>query len=307
MIAGLRQSEVSFRPYSARPDRPKHDSSPATVSYERAVVATAQSHTDAALSITTDEGDSVTLSFAQDSNATYANLVRGQRGPNGSSQTNLRYASLETSTELQIQVQGDLSEQEMQDIQELVKRVGQALKSFVKGDVEQAASKLSSDDELGSLSGFQVEMNHSESVSVALSARRTIGPAPVAPAPLEEGGLKKPAAVPVPIGSPAREQGGLEEKPAATPVPVAQPNVDELASQLLDIAKQMNQRIGRLEKAISHAFRDLRREHSHREHGHRIDSIERGLRQHIEKAKSSEPATGVTEPVVDVLEKAVTA
>jgi ribosomal protein S13 len=287
MIAGLRQSGPSFQPYTGTPNRARSESSPANVSYERSIVASAQSHTDAALSITTDEGDSVTISFAQDSNATYGSLVRGQRGPNGSSQTSVRYASLETSSQFEIQVQGDLSEQEMKDIQDLVKRVGQALRSFVKGDVEKAASKLSKAGDLGSLSGFQVEMNHSESVSVAIAARRTIGPVPVAPAPLEEGTIDKPRAVPVPVGAPPLDPAMLDEKPLPTTLPVSQPNVDDLAEQLLDISKTTNQSLDRLQRAVAHAFKGLRQEHGMREHGQKLDSLEHALKERLEKSAAA--------------------
>lgn len=237
MIAGLRQPGLTFHPHAGSLNRPRPDASPANVSYERTVVATAQSHTDAALSITTDEGDSVTISFAEDTEATYGSLVRGQRGPNGSSQVSAYSASLETSSEFKIQVQGDLSEQELKDIQDLVKRVGQALHSFEQGHVQQAARRLSNVGELDSLSGFQVEMNHSESVSVAVSTQRTIGPpAPLSPGILEEGGLQKPPVGAMPISAPPTDDANPLDKSVATPVPVSVPGTEELVGQLLEKA-----------------------------------------------------------------------
>ena len=229
MISALPQPGLTFHPRAGTLNRPRPDSSPANISFEQTVVATAESHTDAALSITTDEGDSVTISFAQDSEATYGSLVRGQRGPNGSSQASVSSASLETSSEFKIQIQGDLSEAELKDIQDLVKRVGQALHSFEKGDVDKAARRLSHVGDLDSLSGFQVEMNHSESVSVAVSARRSIGPpAPLSPGLLEEGGLQKPPVGTMPISAPPTDDPNVLEKSfgAGVEQPASDPIVD---------------------------------------------------------------------------------
>ena len=97
MISGVRNLANSLQPHSGIQARGGHERGPQqAVSTERSVVATAQSHTDLALSITTDEGDSVSISFAEDSSATYANLVRGRRGPEGSSRTEIQYSEQTT-------------------------------------------------------------------------------------------------------------------------------------------------------------------------------------------------------------------
>ncbi len=281
MIEGMRAAGLSLQPYSGSLARSKPDAPSAT--FERAVVASAQSHTDAALSITTDEGDSVTISFAQDSSATYSSLVRGQRGPNGSSLTSVRTLSFEQSSQFEITVEGDLSEQEMQDIQDLVKRVGQALKSLVRGDVERAAAKLSKPGDLESLSGFQVEMAHSESISIAIAERRTIGPGSFGPPP--------------PLDSEM-----LNEKPLAVRLPITQPGVEDIAEQLLDLSKQKGWRVERLEKALTHAFEGLRREHGMRGHDNSLDALERALKGRLAQTQPAEPASAPGEPIVDVFE-----
>jgi hypothetical protein len=211
MIAATRPSAATLQPFAGVLTRPRPQAQRPATSLERSIVASAASHTDASLSITTDEGDSVTISFAQDSSATYSSLVRARRGSEGAERSRQVQRSQQSSSSLQVQVQGDLNDQELKDIQDLVQRVSQALRDFVSGDSSRAADRMSAPADLGSLSGFQLEMHHDESVSVAVATRRGVGHMPVTPAPLDaiQGALLQQlrgngtADVPEPGSSPA--------------------------------------------------------------------------------------------------------
>ena len=89
------------------------------------VAASATRDIDASLSITTKEGDTFSISASFDTTATYAG-IRG-RGEQGSA------LSVSGSSQVSIQVQGSLSEQEMNDISRIVKTFLHDLRSMLKG------------------------------------------------------------------------------------------------------------------------------------------------------------------------------
>lgn len=277
MIEAMRPSALALQPFAGTLSRPRSDAQRPTTTLERSIVASAASHTDASLSITTAEGDSVTISFAQDSSATYSSLVRARRGAEGAERTRQSQLSLQSSSSLQVQVQGDLNDQEMKDIQDLVQRVSQALRDFVSGDPSQAADRLSVPAGLGSLSGFQLEMHHDESVSVAVATRRSVGPMPVTPAPLEQVSANKPDATIQPLGPPQPvDPSQLDESSA----PAAATGVANLAAQLADLARSRGHDLGRLHRAIRQAVRAIRPEHDARGAG-ALDALQGVLLQQL--------------------------
>lgn len=102
-----------------------------------ATAASASRDVSASLSITTKEGDTVSISASFDTTATYASL-RGS-GQRGSS------LSVSTSSEISLQVQGNLSEQEMKDIARVVKTFLHDLRTMVNGGDVSIANVASGD------------------------------------------------------------------------------------------------------------------------------------------------------------------
>ena len=186
----------------------------------------------------------MSISFAEDSSSTYASLVRGRRGPEGSSRSGVSFSEQTYSRDVQIDVQGDLSAEERNDIQDLVRQVTQALRSFEHGDGDAAAGSLATRGDLDSLSGFHLEMHHEESLSVAIQSRRNVGTlpqvpvTPVTPVAIERA-AKKPAAQPVPIAPPVEESPaqpiGTEEL-ATNPLTAA--GVSGTADPIVDVLER---------------------------------------------------------------------
>jgi hypothetical protein len=95
----------------------------------------------ARLEVVTDEGDRVTISFQARNRLNAAQSGEGTR------------AQYSSAASLSIDVVGDLSEQELGDLTRLAEALQQG--------------KLSSPDELGSLSAFRYEYRYSESARVS--------------------------------------------------------------------------------------------------------------------------------------------
>ena len=122
------------------------DTSSRAASTSRFTAAASQS-THTSLSLTTAEGDKVVLSLA--SSSTAAAATEG-----------VDYASIRTQrSEVKIQVEGNLNQQELADIQKLAEIVSGAATDALKGDAGGAARQLTQANGLESIQNFAFSLN----------------------------------------------------------------------------------------------------------------------------------------------------
>ncbi len=122
------------------------DTSSRAASTSRFTAAASQS-TNASLSLTTAEGDRVVLSLASSSTAAVA-------------ADGVDYASILTQrSEVKIQVEGNLNQQELADIQKLAEIVSGAATDALKGDAGGAARQLTQANGLESIQNFAFSLS----------------------------------------------------------------------------------------------------------------------------------------------------
>jgi hypothetical protein len=92
--------------------------------------------TNAALTVTTEDGDRVTLSFSAKS-LTAALQYQTGAGESGQSVAAAREAGLSVS------VEGSLDKEEMSDITRLFRKFARALRDFFRGNPERAMERMS--------------------------------------------------------------------------------------------------------------------------------------------------------------------
>jgi hypothetical protein len=122
----------------------------------------ATSETGAQISITTDEGDTVTITLHSELDANYAFYRRS--GDGTSIEATAFTAS--ASRDVEISVQGDLNEQERTDISNLLKRLDHVIRSFVKGNFNAAVHQALEGPSLDSLSGYTLNVEHTDSLTL---------------------------------------------------------------------------------------------------------------------------------------------
>ena len=159
MIDGLRFPAFGASSGNAPPPRtPARSTSdrPATL---RVLEATRE--TEANLTITTDEGDTLTLSLRSERDETLAFYRR----PGSGAHAGGRVAALEVSTsrDVQLTIQGDLSDQERADVSALIQRLAPVIQGMVAGNGagDPAPPPGALPD---SLSSFTLDVTRSESV-----------------------------------------------------------------------------------------------------------------------------------------------
>lgn len=123
------------------------------------------------LSLTTKEGDTVTLSagsFMEFSALSYDKSGKIANGTeNGSARLSSREMTLASGSQFTFSVKGSLGEQEMDDIENLVKNLDEVINKMSTGNMDDAMAKaLEMQDGYDSISGFEAELSYSSSYSL---------------------------------------------------------------------------------------------------------------------------------------------
>ncbi len=140
----------------------------------------ATSDTEASIGITTDDGDTVTITLSSDVAAGYAWYRPQGAGPRTS------VLAITAARAGAITVRGELDEQETRDIARLVAGLARAIRSFLKGNLGAAIHQALGGPPLESLAGFTLGLRHSDDLEVvAAGGTPPAGGAPRAPDPAD--------------------------------------------------------------------------------------------------------------------------
>lgn len=223
---------------------------------------------DGQLSLTTKEGDTVTISASAEASVTYAAL----RGRSADGRFAATATSLESSRALTVEVQGELSDEEMAEIRKVVKAFFHELRDAFRGRGFDVADVGDAGDGASTLAGFSVHIEASRSVTVVAAVARTGGalPLPVAPAGGEDG---------APAGEAARPAPGLER----------------VLGRLLSAARGSNLAPERLGRAVDRAFGEFARALRSRDALAILETLRRGVRDGLAQP-APEDATPVDVP-----------
>ena len=126
------------------------------------------------LSVTTTEGDTITLSADLESDFRAVNYKSHIEGDGKRVDVQAKYAELSLKQEFGVTVQGDLNEQEVKDLTKLFRRVANIFEKYLNGQDDAALAKTAKLAErfgrLSSLSGLDLNVDVERSVT-ALAAR----------------------------------------------------------------------------------------------------------------------------------------
>jgi hypothetical protein len=231
----------------------------------------ASSETTAEIDITTKDGDTVTISLASDVEAGYAYYRR--TGPGAGSELEARALVASASQELQITVQGNLDEQELADIAKLVKQLGQAIRSFVRGDTTASARQALDVKARDSLAGFSLDMTHSDNLTLigASAATRT--------EPIGTVTFEKPAAQPAPA-LPASDSAADEVRPHP-PGPDVTGILEAMRKTTEDSGIDLARAGGLLVKALQRLLQRIAEEPESRSARPALEQISTSLTEHL--------------------------
>jgi hypothetical protein len=128
------------------------------------------------LSVTTADGDKITLSANLESDFRAVSYKSQVQGAGTASEVNTRYAEYSLKQEFGVTVEGDLNEQEIKDLAKLFRRVANIFEKYLNGQDEAALAKTAKlvgrFGRLSSLSDLDLNVDVERSVT-ALAARIT--------------------------------------------------------------------------------------------------------------------------------------
>ena len=160
---------------------PHHFTQPSFTTHTNRIQTQTQTNTN--FSVVTAEGDRVSLSTnsATQTNVgtyTFQGVIAGQ-----SVNVNRQQFSASASSEFNLLIEGDLNEQEEQDIQRFLQSSKHLLQEFLNGDLKTISESASPFEELSTLARAEVSLRHSVSVS---SIQRFTSLTPLTSAPVQE-------------------------------------------------------------------------------------------------------------------------
>jgi hypothetical protein len=251
------------------------------------------------LSVTTADGDKITLSADIESDFRAVNYKSHAEGGGTTTDVEAKYAAYSLKQEFGVTVEGDLNEQEIKDLTKLFRKVANIFEKYLNGQDDAALAKTAKLVErfgrLSSLSGLDLNVDVERSVT-ALAARivSEVTGQPTLPAgqqpqipnvtsnPTTPGGAPATAAV-----IPQPSTGTTAPTPPSTAVPVAnttdithlsapaqqtqQPR--SLAQQILDALQETNVESRKVQKYLPEFLQRLREDwgkelRGEREHDH---------------------------------------
>ena len=118
----------------------------------------------AELTITTDEGDTVTLSMASAVDATAGIYRSDTYGPGTAASTRTAFFEASSSRTLNLEINGDLNAAELEDIREAVAAIGSMIEEFLAGNVQAMADDAQVLKELESIASVDAAFAYERQV-----------------------------------------------------------------------------------------------------------------------------------------------
>ena len=142
------------------------------------------------LSITTAEGDKITLTADLEYDYRAVNYTSKVQTDNGTVDVNAKYAESSLKREFGVTVEGDLNKQELKDLEKLFRTVSNIFRKFYSGQDEAALAKtarlVERFENLSSLSGLDLSVNVERTITVlAAQIASEVSGQPVLPRPQE--------------------------------------------------------------------------------------------------------------------------
>jgi hypothetical protein len=126
-------------------------------------VATSQ---DVALNLTTTEGDTVSISMAASAQADYLKYLETGQDENGVYAHQLEAYSADSQQSFSMTVNGDLNQEELDDIGQALKIIDRMMGSFVQGRLEPVLAQAGKLAQLDTVSDLALDMSYTKSVLV---------------------------------------------------------------------------------------------------------------------------------------------
>jgi hypothetical protein len=185
------------------------------------------------LSVTTAEGDTITLSANLESDFRAVNYKSHVEGDGTTVDVEAKYAEYSLKQEFGVTVEGDLNEQEVKDLAKLFRKVADIFKKYLNGQDDAALAKTAKLAErfgnLSSLSGLNLSVDVERSVTVlAAQIASEVTGRPALPAGQQPQASATTSQTATPGGAPSTaaaipqpSTGTTAPTPSSTAVPIA--------------------------------------------------------------------------------------
>jgi hypothetical protein len=206
------------------------------------------------LSITTAQGDIITLSMNASTEVTRTTYDRFGRTSNEQIYVHQASLTVEDSREFSIQVQGDLNRHELKDLQKVIKRIDRVVQDLLKGDLDHAVKHALKLGNLKSIASLEANIEVRQSFSLEQQQIVELAvPQVFQPADVQE---------PEELTTTAQDNLNIpDEDEFEVSTESLSSFIDRLRNQLTESGRERIKLLPPLNKAFSDIIRDLSKEH----------------------------------------------
>ncbi len=220
------------------------------------------------LSVTTTEGDTIILSANIESDFRAVNYKARAEGDGTTVDVDAKYAEYSLTQEFGVTVEGDLNEQEVEDLEKLFRTVVDIFKKFLIGQDDEVLAKTANLAErfgaLSSLSGLDVRVDVERSITVlAAQLASEVTGQPALPTgqqlqiPASTSHTATPGEAPSAVAAIPRPSTGTTASHISTP-PQETQSPRSLVQQVLDALKEAKVESHKVRKYLPDFFEKLR-------------------------------------------------
>jgi DnaJ-domain-containing protein 1 len=259
------------------------------VQVANAQVTLASTSQNMVLSLTTNEGDKISLSLAARTQSDYLNYLETGQEKQGDYAHQLQMFSTASEQDFTMTVEGDLNEQERKDIGAVLKTIDKMMANFVQGRLEPMVAKANKLSQLDTISSLSLEMSYTREVMVAQQIEVQRVPDPLGTYDSQGQLTDTPPAIarPLPESTQLRSQVTAEANDLSTVMAKQLAQVREFSDRLHGAVKQIfdkyRQRIEKLNPDNVSGTALIDRMHK--------DLLSKMLKEHIAQTQGEDAAT----------------
>ena len=216
------------------------------------------------LSVTTDEGDTITLTADLEADYRAVSYRSSAQADGSAVDVKANYVEYSLKREFGVTVEGDLNEQELNDLEKLFRKVSNIFRKFLQGEDDEALAKTAKladrFDRLSSLSSLDLSVDVERSITVLAAqvvSEVTGQPVPIAPQPPAPSSTGTPGGAP---GTAAAIPQPFNGTTAPTPSPGAVSTAEASNPDRLTVPGSTGQPQGSLVEQIFQALKDAKLE-----------------------------------------------
>jgi hypothetical protein len=214
------------------------------------------------LNLTTDEGDKLSISLAASAQSDYLQYRETGQNADGRYARTVQMYSMQAERSYSITVDGNLSDEELSDIGQVLTSIDSMMSDFVQGRLEPILAEADKLSGLDTVSDFSIDMTYARNVTSAHQTQVQTADS---------------------LGTIYDSNGQIAESPSATALPQVAQLRNQAASEADDVTSAMAEQLAKVQDSVQKL----------------LDALQQIFDKHRENVENSNPNDGFGPALID--------